>query len=178
MDISADDSPVWIGSSENTNLGELWVAVSARGLVAVDFPADHEAFVDYLHRRGFQTIVQDDQRVRSALTQIAEYVRGERREFDLAIDWSHMGSFQEQVLRFTFAIPYGQTFTYGEIARRLARPQAARAVGRAQATNPMPLVIPCHRVLGSDGKLHGYGAGKGLETKAWLLHMEADNLPE
>ena len=62
--------------------------------------------------------------------------------------------------------------TYKEIASQLGNPKGARAVGGAEATNPMPLVIPCHRVLGSDGGLHGYGAGKGLETKAWLLELE------
>jgi methylated-DNA-[protein]-cysteine S-methyltransferase len=74
------------------------------------------------------------------------------------------------------AIPYGHVTTYGDLARQLGVPRAARAVGRAQATNPMPLVIPCHRVIGSDGGLHGYGAGDGLQTKAWLLHLEGASL--
>jgi methylated-DNA-[protein]-cysteine S-methyltransferase len=80
--------------------------------------------------------------------------------------------FQIQVLQIVFSIPYGGTRTYGEIAYDIGNPKAARAVGRANATNPMPLVIPCHRVIGSDGKLRGYGGGEGLATKEWLLQME------
>ena len=71
-----------------------------------------------------------------------------------------------------FSIPYGETRTYAEIAHQIGHAHAYRAVGRANATNPMPLVIPCHRVIGTDGKLHGYGGGDGLLTKEWLLKME------
>jgi len=80
--------------------------------------------------------------------------------------------FQQLVLHATFEIPYGETRTYKEIAGHIGRPRAARAVGRAEATNPMPLILPCHRVIGMDGKLHGYGMAEGLKTKAWLLKLE------
>ena len=121
---------------------------------------------------GIKQVVYDPAKVQPALAQIGEYLGGRRRSFDLPIDWSVMTPFQQQVLRETVAVQYGQTTTYGELAGRIGRPRAARAVGRAQATNPMPLVIPCHRVLGSDGGLHGYGAGEGLKTKEWLLRLE------
>ena len=107
-----------------------------------------------------------------SLAQMVEYLDGARRDFDLQIDWSVLTPFQQSVLQATFAIPYGQTRTYAQIAQQVGNPRAARAVGRAEATNPMPVVIPCHRVVGTDGKLHGYGAGDGLKTKAWLLEME------
>jgi O-6-methylguanine DNA methyltransferase len=75
-------------------------------------------------------------------------------------------------LHLTTQIPYGQTSTYKKIAFQLKRPNASRAVGRVEATNPIPLVIPCHRVLGSDGSLHGYGGPGGIKLKAWLLELE------
>ena len=86
--------------------------------------------------------------------------------------WSLFRPFQREALQVVFRIPYGETCTYHDIAIEIGRPNASRAVGRANATNPMPIVIPCHRVIGRDGKLHGYGGGEGLKTKEWLLQME------
>ena len=111
--------------------------------------------------------------IASATRQIKEYLAGHRRTFDLKIDWSALGSdFQRVALRAVFAIPYGKTRTYAEVAAKIGHTGAFRAVGRANATNPMPLVIPCHRVIGTDGKLHGYGGKGGLKTKKWLLKLE------
>ena len=104
--------------------------------------------------------------------ELREYLEGKRREFTFPIDWSIFRPFQKEALQRVFEIPYGETRTYSEIAIEINRPRAYRAVGRANATNPMPLVIPCHRLIGTDGKLHGYGGGEGLETKEWLLKME------
>jgi methylated-DNA-[protein]-cysteine S-methyltransferase len=87
-----------------------------------------------------------------------------------------MTPFQAKALQTVYAIPYGETRSYGDIAAAIGQPRAARAVGRANATNPMPLVIPCHRVIASDGSLHGYGGPGGLRTKAWLLDLERQNL--
>ena len=153
-------------------IGEVWVAVSDQGLAAIEFGGGWPEFERSLHRQGFEQLVADAERVGPALAQIGEYLASQRQDFDLPIDWSLYTPFQRQALQATIAVPYGQTVTYGELAARLGRPRAARAVGRAEATNPLPLVIPCHRVLGSDGKLHGYGAGAGLATKAWLLALE------
>ena len=167
---------VWIGESPHTPLGTIWVSVSENGLVAVEIQSDQEAFIHRLQRLGFQQAVLDQERVKEPLGQVVEYLEGKRRNFELLIDWSVMRPFQEQALRATLDIPYGETSTYGAIARQIGKPQAARAVGRAEATNPMPLVIPCHRVLGADGGLHGYGAPGGLDTKAWLLRLEEENI--
>lgn len=169
------DEPAWIGELQGSVLSPLWVGVSARGLVAVHFPASLASITQQLTRMGFQDVIPDAVRTQPAISQIREYLEGRRRSFDLPIDWSVMTPFQQQVLHFTVDIPYGQTATYSAIAKRVGRPRAARAVGRAQATNPLPLVIPCHRVLGTDGRLHGYGAGNGLATKAWLLELERAN---
>ena len=164
---------VWIGSMDHGRLGPLWVAVSPRGLAAVRMRATAS---EIGHAFPENEVVHDPERTAAALAQIDEYLRGERRKFDLSIDWSVLTPFQEEVLRLVIAIPYGQTRTYQQIADELGKLGAARAVGRANATNPMPLVIPCHRVLGSDGSLHGYGGAGGVETKAWLLALEGSAL--
>jgi methylated-DNA-[protein]-cysteine S-methyltransferase len=166
---------VSIGALETSPLGPIWVAVSDRGLVAVEVSADREALNDQLARMDYDQVVIDQDKTAAALKEIQEYLDGGRKSFAMAIDWSVLTPFQERALRATYGIPYGRVRTYGEIARQLGNPRGARAVGRAEATNPMPLVIPCHRVIGADGGLHGYGAGEGLKTKAWLLELESSN---
>jgi methylated-DNA-[protein]-cysteine S-methyltransferase len=134
---------------------------------------DQEAFAQKLAERHKGEISLDEERTRQAARQIREYLAAQRLSFSLPIDWSVLTPFQEQVLRATCSIPRGETRSYAEIAAQIGKPNAPRAVGRAEASNPIPLVIPCHRVIGSDGRLHGYGAPGGLETKAWLLELEA-----
>lgn len=165
---------VAIGEASPTPLGPIWVAVSEQGLAAVAFVNSAEEMNRYVTKLGFSCDIQGTQDTETACRQIGEYLAGRRRQFDLPIDWSAMTPFQRQALQITFAIPYGSVMTYAQIARQLGRPRAARAVGRSNATNPMPLVIPCHRVVGSDGGLHGYGGRGGLQTKARLLRMERD----
>ena len=104
--------------------------------------------------------------------QLLEYLAGERTTFDLSIDWNTMPPAQAAVLKLVNQIPYGQVRTYGEIAVALGKPGASRAVGNANARNPLPLIIPCHRVMGADGGLRGYGGPGGIPTKAWLLQFE------
>lgn len=163
---------VCIGNLPSSPLGPIWAALSGRGLVAIHVGSNRDDFLRSVEKLGFRDIAYDLGGTRDALDQMAEYLEGERETFDLSIDWSVLTPFQEQVLRATFDIPRGQVATYGDLARQLGKPRAARAVGRAEATNPMPVVIPCHRVVGADGGLHGYGAGEGLDTKAWLLRLE------
>jgi len=165
-------SPLYIGELEDTPLGNLWLAASDLGLVSVDWSELLIEFEGYLARRFKRPVELSRGKLKDAALELREYLGGKRRAFSLRIDWSVMRPFQQEALKLTFAIPYGETRTYGEIARQIGRPRAARAVGRAEATIPMPLVIPCHRVIGADGKLHGYGGGEGLKTKEWLLKME------
>lgn len=167
------DVEVFIGRLDSSPIGPIWVAVSKRGLVAVEVSADQGSLSNQLTHLGFDQIVFDQEKTAAALKEIQEYLDGERRTFEMPIDWSVLTPFQERALRITYEIPYGGVKTYGEIAQQLGNPHGARAVGRAEATNPMPLVIPCHRVIGADGGLHGYGAGEGLKTKAWLLELES-----
>lgn len=105
--------------------------------------------------------------------QFEAYFAGERVDFALPLDLRSRTAFHRLVLEAVLAVPYGQTRTYASIAREIGRPGAARAVGRANATNPLPIVIPCHRLVGADGSLRGYGAPGGIDTKAWLLAFEA-----
>jgi len=164
---------IYIDEIPSTPIGAIWVACSQDGLAAVEIGATREAFIAQLCKKKPSWLpIQESARMAQATRQIQGYLSGEVQAFDLQVDWSVIAGFQEQVLRLTYAIPYGQVTTYGEIARRLGQPRAARAVGRANATNPIPLVIPCHRVIGTDGKLHGYGAPGGIQTKAWLLRLE------
>lgn len=104
------------------------------------------------------------------LTELQEYLIGTLKTFTVKIDWNVIDGFQKQVLCKTIEIPYGQVKTYGEIARILGNPHAARAVGGALSSNPMPIVIPCHRVIGAGGKLTGYVHGSA--AKSFLLQLE------
>ncbi len=107
-----------------------------------------------------------------ARDEIVAYLGGELREFSLPIDWRLVTRFQSLVLHATAQIPFGQVHTYGELAQKIGKPRAARAIGGAMARNPFPLIIPCHRVVNAARSLHGYSAPGGLETKAWLLTLE------
>lgn len=163
---------IFIGHTGPTPIGDLWVAVGENGLLAVQFPATQESFCAWLQNRYGARIEFDEQDVRLALSQLRDYAFGQRKEFSMPIDWQALSEFQRRALKVTFAIPYGETRTYKDIAQEIGSPRGARAVGRAEATNPMPVVLPCHRVIGVDRKLHGYGAGSGLDTKVLLLRLE------
>ena len=166
-----DDPCIYLGELNHTPLGDLRLAASDLGLVAVEWSDAQPDLDRYLSRLG-RPVEVDAGRLAPFAQELVEYLNGKRRTFGIPIDWSLLRPFQRQVLKFVFAIPCGETRTYHEIAVQIGRPRAARAVGRANATNPMPLVVPCHRVIGMDGKLHGYGGGNGLPTKEWLLKME------
>lgn len=169
--------PLFIGTLTDAPVGRLWIAVSEQGVVAIDWAADAEAFCAYLQRRFRRPCLWDAARVEPVARQLREYFSGERREFELPIDWSGMRPFQRRVLEATRTIPYGATRSYLDLARQVGRPRAARAVGRVEAGNPIPIIIPCHRVIGSDGKLRGYGGGEGVKTKEFLLELEGAIIP-
>ena len=120
------------------------------------------------HRRdGWR---RSDAALSEARAQLEQYFAGERDKFDLALDLRGT-AFQKSVWDALLTIPYGETCSYGEIARQVGRPDRARAVGAANGSNPVAIIVPCHRVIGSDGSLTGYGGG--LERKRWLLDHEA-----
>ena len=165
------DSYIYIGELNGTRLGDLRLAASDFGLVAVEWADSQVDFDSYLQKLK-RPIQPDAKKIAPYVRELREYLNGKRTAFTIPIDWSLFRPFQREALQVVYRIPYGETCTYRDIAMEIGRPNASRAVGRANATNPMPLVIPCHRVIGRDGKLHGYGGGEGLKTKEWLLKME------
>ncbi len=168
---------VYYGYAPRTRVGPLFIAVNERGLVGLDFGLSEQEFVARVAQRTKATLVRSDDQAAEALKQVQEYLDGKRTSFDLPLDMSRMSEFQRRVLSIALKIPRGKYLTYGDVAKAIGRPQASRAVGQALGHNPVPIVIPCHRVLGSDGSLHGYSGGGGIRTKAWLLRLEGASLP-
>jgi len=113
---------------------------------------------------------RDDPAFDDARTQLSEYFAGKRQQFDLPLN-ARGSTFQQAVWRALTEIPYGETTSYGKVAASIGHPDGARAVGVANGQNPIPIIVPCHRVIGADGSLTGYGGG--LPTKRWLLDHEA-----
>jgi len=153
----------------DTPVGPLLLAASDRGLCAVSFGSSLDDFLRRVERRGFRP-APSSERVREAVKQLREYFAGRRRRFDMTVDLAGQTPFQRQVLEATARVPAGSVASYGDIARAIGRPRATRAVGAALGQNPVPLVVPCHRIIGSDGGLHGYGGG--LDIKEKLLRLE------
>jgi methylated-DNA-[protein]-cysteine S-methyltransferase len=112
----------------------------------------------------------------NARNQILQYLAGSRVEFDLPLDWDRLNGFKKDVLEITTRIPYGQVLTYGQIAKTLGKPGASRAVGAALGANPFLFIIPCHRVVASDGTLSGFAAPDGIMTKKKLLELEGHKI--
>lgn len=162
---------LYLGELNGTPLGDLRLVVSDFGLVAVEW-ADSQPALDAYLARLKRPVQPDARKVKPYAKELAEYLNQRRTAFTIPVDWTFFTPFQREALQAVYRIPYGETRTYIDIAREINRPLAYRAVGAANAMNPMPLVIPCHRVIGMDGKLHGYGGGQGLPTKEWLLKME------
>ena len=154
-----------------TRIGWIGVAWTTRGIISLNLPRDSRAQAIAALQRDFPTGVFDANIPDKIKNELNEYAEGKRRAFDLALDWSLIKPFQRLVLTAANKIPFGETRTYGWVAKEIGKPRAARAVGRALATNPIPLILPCHRVIGSDGSLTGYGGGLPLKKK--LLELEA-----
>ncbi|HVP06342.1 MAG TPA: methylated-DNA--[protein]-cysteine S-methyltransferase [Candidatus Acidoferrum sp.] len=156
--------------SFTTKIGRLRVASTDNGLALVGLPSESDAYFrkqTAKHFPGYE-IVADRERNQEAESQLMRFVDGELRDFTLKLDWRGT-PFQIQALKAVARIPYGKVKTYGEIAKALGKPGASRAVGHANASNLLPLVVPCHRVVASNG-LGGYGGG--IELKRRLLEME------
>jgi methylated-DNA-[protein]-cysteine S-methyltransferase len=162
LDVGYDivDSPV----------GELFVAVSDRGLCTISYDTDPEAKLELL-ARGFGTrVLRAPRAVDETRRELDEYFEGKRQRFDLEVDLRLSRDFGRAVLKELAAVPFGEVTTYGTLAARAGKPRAARAVGTIMNRNPIPIVLPCHRVVGANGSLVGYAGG--LERKHQLLKLE------
>ncbi len=153
-------------------VGTLLLAASDRGLMKVAFEVqDHDAVLASLAEKVSPRILRAPGRLDPVARQLDEYFAGTRHAFDLALDWRLSAGFRRQVLDHLTRIGYGSTESYAEVAAGAGNPKAVRAVGSACATNPLVVVVPCHRVVRSDGSAGGYAGG--VEAKATLLALEA-----
>jgi methylated-DNA-[protein]-cysteine S-methyltransferase len=150
----------------DTPIGELLLAGDDDGLCLVSFPKGA------MRRDPEPDWIYNEKPFAAARQQLTEYFAGERRTFDLPLKLTGT-EFQMSVLQALQQIPYGETTSYADIAERVGRPKAVRAVGAANGRNPIPIIVPCHRVIGSHGDLTGFGGG--LDTKEALLRLEAEH---
>jgi methylated-DNA-[protein]-cysteine S-methyltransferase len=152
-------------------VGSLLVAVSSRGLVRVSYETeDEDRVLEELAGLISPRILRSTGRTDDVRRELEQYFEGDRRRFDVPVDWALTTGFFRKVLRATARIPYGQVRTYTEMATRAGSPRAYRAAGNALHSNPIPIVVPCHRVVHADGGLAGYGGG--IERKEYLLTLE------
>lgn len=161
---------IWWSDLE-TEHGTFGLASTGTGLLAVFLPgerANHEAALKRLVG-GYELLPDGGGHNARAIRQLTEYLAGERREFDVPLD-QRGTPFQVAVWNAVAGVPWGTTVSYGEIARRIGNPKAVRAVGAANGANPHPVIVPCHRIIGTDGTLTGYGGGLPLKKK--LLQLE------
>lgn len=161
-----------VGYAEHdTPIGTLVVASTTTGLVRVGLAReDPDAILDQLARDVSPRVLRAPERVDDIRRELDEYFAGRRRTFDVPLDWRLVKGFNRRVLDATARIPFGAVSTYKDMATAAGSPRAARAAGNALHNNPIPIVVPCHRVIGSDGRLVGYGGG--LDRKEFLLTLE------
>ena len=154
----------------DTPVGRLFLAVTDRGVCEIHYDADPDAEAERLARIFGTRVLRSPQPTDQVRSQLDEYFAGTRREFELDVDLGPAREFGRAVLEQLALVPYGELTTYGTLAERAGRPRAARAVGTIMNRNPVPIVLPCHRVVGSSGSLVGYAGG--LERKRTLLELE------
>jgi methylated-DNA-[protein]-cysteine S-methyltransferase len=151
--------------------GTLLLAGTKRGLVRLAFPEESvDSVLERLARKVSPRIVEAPAPLDAVRRELEEYFEGRRERFELPLDWTLVGPFGRRVLGVTSRIPYGGVLSYGEVAADAGSPRASRATGNALGANPIPIVVPCHRVLRSGGSLGGYGGGP--QRKRWLLELE------
>jgi len=168
--------PIYYDFLPNTLINTIFFAQNETGVIAIDFGMEETEFVKRMAAETGRPAKRNPSLCASVREQITAYLSKERFAFDLPVDISSQPPFHQQVLHATMNIPRGQIATYGEIANRLNNPGSVRAVGQALGRNPIPLIIPCHRVVAASGKLGGYSGGGGVATKQKLLVLEGARL--
>ena len=160
--------------SYRSPIGRLYVALDDEKVVAVGFASENERdFRERLTSRTSQPVRRSDERMRPIISELQQYFEGKRKSFSFSPLFSGFTDFQRRVLKAAASIPYGQTRTYAWLAERADSPRAFRAAGQVMARNPVPLIVPCHRVIGSSGDLCGFGGGaRELDLKRKLLAIE------
>jgi len=161
---------------KGTPVGDLIVAVSEHGVIALRFGDADGAFRLNLQDKFGVRVRRDPEKVAGVLEQLTEYFEGSRSQFDLNFDLDTLTPFQKEVLEALQQVPKGSYVTYRELAERVGKPKASRAVGQALGRNPIPILIPCHRVIATDGSLGGYSGAGGVATKRELLEFEGAGL--
>ncbi|KPK80130.1 MAG: hypothetical protein AMS25_10040 [Gemmatimonas sp. SM23_52] len=162
----------------DTPLGRMYAAASERGLCRLSWHVrGPQAFEQELTARFPGHRLRRDPRGLAGIErQIRSYLEGDCHVFSVALDLSALSDFQRRVLEAARRVPFGKTSTYSELARRVRRPRAARAVGNALRANPVPIIIPCHRIVRADGSIGGYSGLAAVDEKRWLLQQEARRL--
>jgi len=160
---------VFYSSIHSSLLKKVFVASTERGVCMVDFLKSEKAFLKRLKKRFPGEIIRDDRKNKNVLNQLKKFLKGDLKRFDCKTDFKGT-PFQKKVWSALGKIPYGQTRSYKEIARAIGYPKAFRAVGNANGRNSIPLILPCHRVIESNGGLGGFG--HGIEIKRRLLDFE------
>lgn len=160
---------IYYSSLKSPLLREVFVASTEKGVCMVDFQTSKEAFLKELKKLFPGEIVRDERKNKRVLSQLKKYLKGELKRFDCPLDLRGT-PFQRKVWSKLARIPYGRTQSYKEVAQAIGHPKAFRAVGSANGSNPIPLILPCHRVIESNGGLGGFG--HGIEVKRRLLDFE------
>ena len=157
-------------------LGQLWIAVGPKGVLAIHYGAEpsHGELARIVRTYG-PGVLPDARRADPVARELDQYFAGKRKSFDVAVDLSPLTAFQRRILGATARVAFGDVSTYAKVAAKAGSEKASRAAGQALGSNPIPIVVPCHRILASDGSLGGYAGG--LEAKRVLLQLERGTVP-
>ena len=159
---------VFYDQLKGTPVGDIWIAVREGKVVAIEYDHPESEFIEYLLKLTHGRPTRSEEAVAAVKAQVLDYLAGKITRFGIEFDISTQTEFQRRVLK----VPRGQVATYSEIAKTIGKPKASRAVGQALRRNPIPIVIPCHRVIASDGTLGGYAGVMGDKRKIKLLKLE------